>query len=126
MRAFPPEFRAEHGAEMDDDWVEQRAACRTRGQVVARTVSVVGDLVRSGWRERRSARKGSRRRMSGRTARWGGMAVDNLVRDFRHSVRALVRRPAFTVVAIVTLALGIGANTAMFSVINAVLLRPLK
>lgn len=60
------------------------------------------------------------------TFRFEGMTMDGWTKEVVHAIRGLLRRPGFTAIAVVTLGLGIGANTAIFSVVNGVVLEPLR
>lgn len=110
---LPPALRRAHGAEL----LQVARTARQRGDVTA--LRLMTDLCHAIAREWLVTRATHRRRPR-------GSVMHDLFRDLRSASRSLLAQPGFTLAAVLTLALGIGANTAIFSLADATLLRPIK
>jgi putative ABC transport system permease protein len=117
VRLLPHEFRKRYGNDMRQTFEDRAAACRPW--------AVAALLVRELWDLRSTRARIKRSALSPQPFRQRRDPVGSLSHDIRYAFRMLYRQPAFTAVAVITLALGVGATTTVFTVVNGVLLRPL-
>ncbi len=124
LRLCPPDLREQFGGEMEAAFAQalKRSSGLGKGRVWARAVA---DVMRHGIGARQDGWRRFRKTLAYVEYERGGWWMDTLRYDLRHAVRAMGRQPVTSAIVILTLALAIGANTAVFSAVHTVLIRPL-
>ena len=114
LRLYPADFRARYGRAMAEFHGDRLAAARAAGRSpVLVWTCAIADVLASAAAEHAAQLTPERPTMQ------------SLISDLSFAVRGLLRRPAFTLTVVLTIALGVGANAAIFSVVSGILLRPL-
>ena len=114
LRLYPADFRAQYGRAMADFHRDRVAEARRAGtSMAALWLRTVADVASSALAERIRATVP------------GAIAREQIAQDVGYACRGIARRPSFSLIVVGTIALGVGANAAIFSVVNGVLLRPL-
>ena len=126
LRCYPAAFRIRFGRDMEETFGQDLADAKNRGSlaVAGLWVRALVQAILLGVEERftaTSVASGSPPELFEESRSY----MSSFLQDVRFAVRTFTRNPSFTIVAVVTMALGIGASTAIFSVVNGVLLRPL-
>jgi putative ABC transport system permease protein len=133
LKAFPTDFRARFGRDMTEVLADRLRLARSAGRwtVIRIWMRAIRDVAVSGLAERRATRARARRPAANLSAGprstsmiWP-LAIDSMRQNLRSALRTFRARPGFVTVVMLTLALGIGAATAVFSVTRALLFQPL-
>ncbi|UCG87811.1 MAG: ABC transporter permease [Gemmatimonadota bacterium] len=126
---FPAEFRRNYGNDMLIAFLDRRDDAIASHSKSLGLCAVVVTTMRTGWQYARAGiaerRLGARRNREFRRRHRNEPMLAAVISDLKYALRGHLRRPGLVAIAVITLALGIGASTAIFSAVNGVLLRPL-
>jgi putative ABC transport system permease protein len=124
---YPPRFRALFDEELEEFFASriEEARAKGRGAELRALAAALWDLARSSCLERIDERRRTSRTRSGRRKRKRGGAMDPFGSELKTAMRSFIHRPVISLAAVATIALAIAANTAVFTVVDRVLLRPL-